>query len=96
MTLRLGSFSKIGLELGIHHLWRLALSPSSDKDRDQSTVVSSKKYTSSYSFLLHDDRDECRHRNMGFSLYVINHFIEMTPKFNGKFCSKYKYITLCN
>ena len=33
-TLRLGSFSKICLELGIHYLWRLALSPSSDKDRD--------------------------------------------------------------
>jgi len=41
---------KIRLELGIHYLWRLALSPSSDKDRDQSNDVSSKKYTSSYPF----------------------------------------------
>jgi hypothetical protein len=34
--------------------------------------------------------------NMGFSLYVIGNFIEITPKFNGKFYSKYNYITLCN
>ena len=53
-------------------------------------------YTSPYTFLLHVYRDNCRHRMMWFPLCVMGHFIEITPMFNRKCCSKYKYTTVCN
>jgi len=48
-----------------------------------------KKYISSYLFLLHVDKDKCRHRNAEFSFYVIDHNVEIKPKFNGKCYHKY-------